>query len=245
MQNTTGKLMERIVARKLAQDPEKINVLLPNERGYRAGKNTWENAARFAYDVYEGFQRKEQTLAVAVDLAGRCVQQSAIQTAEGTPCTIWHQLDAYKMARSSIPEKKGRHATWKLDLHAPATDNGTSTSPPLLSPVLYNVYTKGLADLNSNGLSRVLTLADDGFIYKTASDTHRAVTAAQEQLDKVSQWYQETESDINPSKAQGLWCALNNKAVRQAMPAVPFNGEVTERTNSLRYFGIHFDRMQT
>ena len=27
-----------------------------------------ENAARLAYDVYEGFQRKEQTLAVAVDL---------------------------------------------------------------------------------------------------------------------------------------------------------------------------------
>ena len=31
-------------------------------------KTTWENAARFVYDVYEGFQRKEETLAVAVDL---------------------------------------------------------------------------------------------------------------------------------------------------------------------------------
>ena len=29
---------------------------------------TWENAARSAYDVYQGFQRKEQTLAVAVGL---------------------------------------------------------------------------------------------------------------------------------------------------------------------------------
>ena len=68
MHNTTGKLMERIVARKLAQDLERRNVLPPNQGGYRAGKSTWENAARFAYDVYEGFQRKEQTLAVAVDL---------------------------------------------------------------------------------------------------------------------------------------------------------------------------------
>ena len=59
--------MERIVAGKLAQDLERRNVLPPNQGGYRAGKNTWENAARFAYDVYEGFQRKEQTLAVAVD----------------------------------------------------------------------------------------------------------------------------------------------------------------------------------
>ena len=68
MQNTTGKLVERIVAWKLAQDLERRNVLPLDLGGYRAGKNTWENAARFAYDVYEGFQRKEQTLAVAVDL---------------------------------------------------------------------------------------------------------------------------------------------------------------------------------
>ena len=115
----------------------------------------------------------------------------------------------------------------------------------LLSPVLYNVYTKGLADLNSNGLSRVLTLADDGLIYKTPSDISTAVTAVQEQLEKVSHWCQETESEINPSKAQALWCTLNNKAVGQAMPAVSFNGEAIERTNSLRYLGIHFDRMLT
>ena len=110
--------------------------------------------------------------------------------------------------------------------------------PPLphpLFPVLYNVCTKGLADLNCNGLSRVLTLADDGLIYKTASDIHIAVTAVQEQLEKVSHWCQETESEINPGKVQVLWCTLNNKAVGQTMPAVSFSGEVKERTNSLRY----------
>ena len=52
----------------------------------------------------------------------------------------------------------------------------------LLSPVLYNVYTKGLADLNSNGLSRVLTLADDGLIYKIP------VTSAQQSLLSRSSW---------------------------------------------------------
>ena len=60
--------MERIVARKLAQDLERRNVLPPNQGGYRVGKITWEYATRFANDVYEGFQRKEQTLALAVDL---------------------------------------------------------------------------------------------------------------------------------------------------------------------------------
>ena len=80
-----------------------------------------------------------------------------------------------------------------------------------LSPVLYSVYTKGLADLNNNGLSRVLTLADDGLIYKTASDISAAVTAVQEQLEKVSHWCQETESEINPSTAQTQWCTSTTK----------------------------------
>ena len=92
------------------------------------------------------------------------------------------------------------------------------------SPVLYNVYTKGLADLNSNGLSRVLTLGDDGLIYKTA---------AQQSLLSKSSWKRchigaKKQSEINPSKAQALWCTLNNKAVGQAMPAVSFNGEAIE-----------------
>ena len=55
---------------------------------------------------------------------------------------------------------------------------------------------------------------------------------------------QETESEINPSNAQVLWGTLNNK-VGQTMPAVSFKGEVIERTNSLRYLLIHFDRMLT
>ena len=60
--------MKRIDIRKLAQDLERRNVLSPNQGGYRAGQIAWKNAARFVYDIYEGFQRKEQTMAVAVDL---------------------------------------------------------------------------------------------------------------------------------------------------------------------------------
>ena len=55
-------------------------------------------------------------------------------------------LDAHKMTQCSTPGKKGCHTTWKLDLHAPTTDKLTSTGSRFLSPVLYNVYTNGLAD---------------------------------------------------------------------------------------------------
>ena len=60
--------MESIMPRKLAQDVIQRNVLPPNQGGYRAGKTTLGNVGRCAYNVCDGFQRKKQTLAVAVDL---------------------------------------------------------------------------------------------------------------------------------------------------------------------------------
>ena len=73
---------------------------------------------------------EEETNCVHSSWSGGCVQQSAVQTADGTPCTIWRQLDPYMMARSNTPGKKGHHATWKFDLLAPTTDNGTFTRLP-------------------------------------------------------------------------------------------------------------------
>ena len=165
MQNTTGQLIERIVARKLTQD--RRNVPLPlNRIGF---KTTRENAAIFAYDVYQ----EEKTNSGRSSRRGRCVQQSATQTAGGTPCTIWRQRNAHKMAGSSTPGQKGRHVTWELDLHHPITDDGTSTRhPPVPCPL--QCLHKGTCGSDQQLLSKVLTLADDGLIYKTASDTHTA-----------------------------------------------------------------------
>ena len=149
MQNTTGKLMERILARKLAQDLERRNVLPSNQGGYRAGKTTWENAARFAYDVHEGFQRKEQTLAVVVDLedAYNRVQFKLLMELLGQ---YGVSLTLTRWLAAALQERKVamRLGNW-ISTPQQLTMGLPQGSP--LSPVLYNVYTKGLTDLNSNG----------------------------------------------------------------------------------------------
>ena len=68
MQNTVGKLLEKIVARRLARSIEEKDLLPSTLGSYRPGKDTWSNAAVFASDVYDAFERKEETLAVALDL---------------------------------------------------------------------------------------------------------------------------------------------------------------------------------
>ena len=114
-----------------------------------------------------------------------------------------------------------------------------------LSPVLFNVCTKGLADLNQNGPSKFLTLVDDGLIYKTSKDSQEATEAVQQQLDSVSQWCHDTGSLNSPGKAQTLCCTLDNRTDDKPAPAVTLDGAVVERTSHLRYLGIHFDRMLT
>ena len=149
------------------------------------------------------------------------------------------------MARSSTPRKKGCHETWKLDLHAPSTDSGTATipSPPPpsdLSPL--QCLHKGTGGSEQQWFSQLLTLADDGLIYKTASDINTAAIAVQEHLEKVSHWCQETHS---LKSIQALWCTLNNKTEGQATPEVSCSWEIIEHTNTLRYLRIHDERMLT
>ena len=92
----------------------------PFDGGYRAGKSTWENAARFAYDVYEGFQRKEQTLAVAVDLEDsynrvqfKLLLELLRQYGASLTLTIWLAAALQESTESGSP----RPNNWQLDFH--------------------------------------------------------------------------------------------------------------------------------
>ena len=128
------------------------------------------------------------------------------------------RLTLTRWLAAAFQEKKSRHTTCKRHLRARQQTMGLPQGSPL-SLVLYNVYTKGQVDLNSNGLNRVFTLAHSGLIHKTVTQTHTAATNVQQQLETVSEWCQQTQSEISPSKTQ-------DQSVGQAMPVVSLNGEV-------------------
>ena len=137
--------MERIVERKLARDLERRNILSPRSRRTQSRKKHLGKRSQIP-EVGTNSGRGGRS--------GRCVQQSAVQTADGTPCAIWRQLDAHKMARSSTPGKVAmRFGNWTF--MPQQLTMGLPQGFPL-SPDLYKVYTKGLADLNSNYLNWLL-----------------------------------------------------------------------------------------
>ena len=154
-----------------------------------------------------------------------CIQQNPVQPADGPAHAVWRQPNTCPVDCGSAHGKNSGYATGNLSsaLHQETMDV-PKWSP--LSPVLFNVFTKGLADLNRNGL-----------IYKTSRDSQEAAGAVQEVDGSVSHWYHGPRSLINPDKAQPLWCTLDNRAAGKPIPAVTFDGAVVEWRSHLRYMG--------
>ena len=160
---------------------------------------TGQNAARFAYKVYEGFQRKEIILTVAADLKDaynkaqfKLLKEHFVWYSISLMLTIW-------LTAAFMENKRLRNSISTTQQLAMGFPHG---SP--LSPAFYNVYMTGLANLNSNGVSLVLTFAEDWFIYNTVS--HHCPEAAGKRVavmprDKVwNQSKQVTRPVVHPQQ---------------------------------------------
>ena len=240
MQNTYGKILEKIVAKKLAWYLETEGVL-PNGLGsYRPGRETAVNAAVLAYDVYEGFQQKKESLVAAIDLEdayNRVNYKRLIEKLVEFGVDIWfvRWIAAALMTRK-VALRMGKWTSDPIDI-SPGLPQG---SP--LSPVLFNVYTAGVTVAQGNNSGRTLSFADDVTVYETGTDRMEMARGLQERLRAVEQWCDESSAVINPVKAQILWCSLNNHIVGEPTPPITLEYEVVERQESLRYLGIEFDR---
>ena len=207
MQNTIGKLMEKIVASRLASDLENKNLLPPTLGSYRKKKDIWANAAIFAYDTYEAFQQKEDTVAVALDLEdayNRVTYERLMQILEdsGINSYMINWLASALMQRTVAL----RLGTWTSD---PVTITPGLPQGSPLSPVLYNIYTARVAAI-SVPKGRTLTFADDVLVYVSGKDKDVMTDTMHTVLADVEHWCEESNSIINPAKAAVLWCSLDN-----------------------------------
>ena len=92
-------------------------------------KRTWESAAAFAYDVYEGFQlrkkkkKKKKKKSGCGNRSREYLQQSPVQAADGLSHAIWSHANIDPVDFSSAHEKNGGYVAWKLELCSSSAHN--------------------------------------------------------------------------------------------------------------------------
>ena len=159
--------MERIVAKKLSRDLADREILPENGGGGGGGgASEQENAnGKIHLNLYMTCtkdSREKKKLAVAIDLEDaynkvqfKLLMDLLVQYGVSLTLTRWV---AGTLLETAMVMQFGN---WSSAPHQLTLDLPQG-SP--LSPVLFNVYIEGLADLNQNGPSKILTLADDGFM---------------------------------------------------------------------------------
>ena len=240
MENTIGKLPEKAVSRRLAAELEEKALLPPTLGSYRKGKDTWMNAAVLASDIYDGFERGEETVVVALDLEdayNRVQYDILMRTLVNmgiTPALIMWIGKAMLKRKVAL-----RLGTWASEacVITPGLPQGSA-----LSPVLFNVYTVGITSNQLEGPGRTRSFADDGLVSRTGKVRQTIADSAQEELDRIGIWCDDNNGKIHPGKAGALWCSLNNHAVKAIIPDLTISGQAINRETTLRYLGLIFDR---
>ena len=193
-----------------------------------------------AYEIYEAFQRKDDTVVAAIDLEDAYNRVDFVQLVRYLlefDVNIWIVcwIAASLMVRKVVL-KSGRWMSDPVDI-TPGLPQG---SP--LSPVLFNIYTSKIASNEDFRPGGILTFADDITVYEEGKDWIEMARSLEERLQEVARWCEDHKAAVNPAKAQVLWCSLNNKAINQPTPPITFDYEVIERLPELRYLGVVFDR---
>ena len=240
MQNCIGKLLEKSVGRCVAQGLEDEERLPSTLGSYRRGKDTWMNTAVLASDIYDGFERGEETLVVALDLEDAynrvrydVLLRTMVRLGVRPQLILWI---GEALLKRTVALRLG---SWTSDPKSitPGLPQGSA-----LSPVLFNIYTVGITSGQLEGPGRTLSFADDVTPYRQGKSRIEIADSMQLELNRIDGWCTDHNGLLQPSKAGALWCSLNNHAVKAVMPTVSIGEQELERVHSLRQLGITLDR---
>ena len=138
MQNNVGKLMGRIVGRKLARYLEEREIL-PVNQGDSDQYNAHGKIQLHLNMTYTKDSRGKNKQWLWQSIF-RMLTTEFIQAAEGPARTIWSQPNTDPVGCRSAPGKNSVYAAWKLELCPSSAHFGPTTRITVL-PILFSVCT--------------------------------------------------------------------------------------------------------
>ena len=231
-----GKLAERMINSRLYWWLEKSGTINHNQAGFRAGQRTEDQLFRLSQRILDGFQRKEHTTAIFVDL------QQAYDR-------VWRKGLLLKMRESGV---HGNLYNWVKYFLVDRTiqtkvNNGISSKNVLeeglpqgssLSCTLFLLFINDLPDILQ---SENLFYADDLSLWHTSKYPVYSARKLNEDLQRIEKYCEEWKLKVNISKTVYTIFTKSHKLAKSKLD-ISFQGKQLEKDDNPIYLGVTLDR---
>lgn len=197
-----GKLMQGIIKNRMEWTIEKNQNFSSSQIGFRRGKGCMECLAYLILNIQRNFQRKLKSLVVFLDIK-----------AAYDHVNIYHlyktmkDLDISPSMKNWIFELLTNRKVFIRDreglLRGPKEiSTGLAQGSPL-SPILFNIYTRGIHD-KFQGRVKIIQYADDFTLFIEGVDVNEMVGEINLALSDISTWFGELNFTISARKSAAM-----------------------------------------
>ena len=228
-----GKVMEKMVNRRLTWLLEKSNKFSSTQCGFRKGRCTEDLLVQFEHQVRSSLVNRKVTIGVFFDL------KQAFDNAS-------HRHILYKLAKSGI---KGNLLCWieeylKNRTFQVLVENSKSNTKninqgvpqgSILSPTLFNIL---MCDIPHFEQVKISEYADDVAIVITANTLAEAKDLIQAAINKLEEWATQWKLKFNPEKTKAMIFTKKKIPKLDEITKFKVNNEDVEWVKSFRYLGL-------
>ena len=234
-----GKLLERIINKRLTWHLESNSVLASTQTGYRQFRSTEDQLALLTQEIEDAFQEKKKVLAVFFDLSKAFDK-------------VWKEGLLLKLLRAGVHGKMykwlsdflfNRTARVKLDGTISRQVKLREGVPQggVVSPTLFLVYINDITTTVPRHVSNTLH-ADDFAVWCAEEHTTTAVHRIQNTINEVCSWTERWALQLNTTKTVSTLFTLSTAKEKVSLR---LNNQPVPQVETPTFLGVTLDTRLT
>ena len=231
-----GKLLEKIIKRRLSDFLEENNLIASCQSGFRAHRRTTDNLFFLTQKIKESFNKGKRVCGLFFDIAKAFDR-------------VWHKGLIYKMSKMGIPMYIIRlvysflgNRTFVVDIDGEISEMyRIETGVPqgaVLSPLLFSIFINDIPMNSNRNQSESMLFADDLATLIFFKGSKEAKRIAQNYLNKLEEWLFKWRMKMAVNKCNYIiFCKKDKKEEFNLV----MNGQNIPQTKEILFLGVLLD----
>ena len=226
-----GKLLERIIFKKLYEYCEANGLLTWRNSGYKKLDSTVNQMIYISHNIYEALSKGQEVCFVSLDASAafdRVWHDGLLHKLKNKGITgkLLDWLANYLYGRKQRVVIKGQESDW---------NNNTAGVPQgsILGPLLFLIY---IDDIIKGIESQMMLFADDTSLFEVITDPVTSFTRINNDLEKLNAWANSWLVTFNPTKTK--YMIFSKKVVKTNYPPLILDGKTLNQVSSHCQLGI-------